>query len=155
MCWCGNHENKSSKKSNRERQAWFVSFQQQTNINLNNVHSNNNKHKHTHHQNPTPTRGYHHHHHQEQQQQNHHRIHIIRRDQPHHSINSIIHKKMSHEYIFKYIIIGDMGVGKSCLLNQVSFPAHFSASSFLAKKEEKLRKTPPPPLQFPIHQKVS
>jgi Ras-related protein Rab-14 len=25
---------------------------------------------------------------------------------------------MSHEYIFKYIIIGDMGVGKSCLLNQ-------------------------------------
>ncbi|KAF0972791.1 hypothetical protein FDP41_009040 [Naegleria fowleri] len=24
----------------------------------------------------------------------------------------------SHEYIFKYIIIGDMGVGKSCLLHQ-------------------------------------
>lgn len=26
--------------------------------------------------------------------------------------------RMSHEYIFKYIIIGDMGVGKSCLLHQ-------------------------------------
>ena len=142
------------KKQQRDKLDLCHSNNKQTNINLNNVHSNNNKHKHTHHQNPTPTRGYQHHQ-EQQQQENHHRIHIIRRDQPHHSINSIIHKKMSHEYIFKYIIIGDMGVGKSCLLNQVSFPAHFSASSFLAKKEEKLRKTPPPPLQFPIHQKVS
>ena len=26
---------------------------------------------------------------------------------------------MSHQYLFKYIIIGDSGVGKSCLLLQV------------------------------------
>lgn len=25
---------------------------------------------------------------------------------------------LNYEYIFKYIIIGDMGVGKSCLLHQ-------------------------------------
>eukprot|EP01028_Stygiella_incarcerata_P011592 TRINITY_DN659_c3_g1_i1.p1 TRINITY_DN659_c3_g1~~TRINITY_DN659_c3_g1_i1.p1 ORF type:complete len:207 (+),score=38.41 TRINITY_DN659_c3_g1_i1:165-785(+) len=33
---------------------------------------------------------------------------------------------MSYEYIFKYIVIGDMGVGKSCLLHQ------FTEKRFLA-----------------------
>ena len=39
---------------------------------------------------------------------------------------------MAHEYIFKYIIIGDMGCGKSCLLHQ--FTEHKCTSCLLSSR---------------------